>query len=376
MAANGAGDARPPLVEPIGPRRIFEIGTAPLPVLVNLDSHDHHLVTRARNVGAKALSRSHSASVDCVDIGLINNMPDSALVSTERQVFDLLNAAAGELTVRLHLYSMETTPRTDWGRDYVRRFYRGINDLLDTSLDGLIVTGAEPKAASLTEEPYWASFGQTIDWAKENTSSSIYSCLAVHGAVLHLDGVERHPLADKCIGVFTQTKTTDHPLMLGVSSHLRIPHSRWNEVREGPLKECGYTILTNSAEVGVDSFVKQHKRSLFVYFQGHPEYDAQSLLGEYRRDIGRFLRRESENYPTMPKDYFGRDAEEALITFKREALSDRRPEVFASFPVDRLAQDLKNTWHSAAKRMYRNWIQYLSSQKIQRSKSLAVPSFV
>jgi homoserine O-succinyltransferase/O-acetyltransferase len=347
-----------------------------LPVLVNLDSHDHHLVTRARNVGAKALSRSHSASVDCVDIGLINNMPDSALVSTERQVFDLLNAAAGELTVRLHLYSMETTPRTDWGRDYVRRFYRGINDLLDTSLDGLIVTGAEPKAASLTEEPYWASFGQTIDWAKENTSSSIYSCLAVHGAVLHLDGVERHPLADKCIGVFTQTKTTDHPLMLGVSSHLRIPHSRWNEVREGPLKECGYTILTNSAEVGVDSFVKQHKRSLFVYFQGHPEYDAQSLLGEYRRDIGRFLRRESENYPTMPKDYFGRDAEEALITFKREALSDRRPEVFASFPVDRLAQDLKNTWHSAAKRMYRNWIQYLSSQKIQRSKSLAVPSFV
>jgi homoserine O-succinyltransferase/O-acetyltransferase len=347
-----------------------------LPVLVNLDSHDHHLFTRAGNDGATALSGSHAALVNCVDIGLINNMPDSALVSTERQVFDVLGAAAGELFVRLHLYSMETTPRTDWGRDYVRRFYLGTSDLLNTSLDGLIVTGAEPKAACLTEEPYWASFGLTIDWAKENTSSSIYSCLAVHGAVLHLDGVKRHPLPDKCIGVFTQRKTTDHRLMLDVPSSLRIPHSRWNEVREGPLRECGYTILTKSAEVGVDSFVKQHKRSLFVYFQGHPEYDAQSLLGEYRRDIGRFLRRESDIYPAMPKGYFNRDAEETLITFKREALLDRRPEFFASFPVDRLAQDLRKSWHSAAKRIYRNWIQYLSSKKTQRSKSLVVTSFV
>jgi homoserine O-succinyltransferase/O-acetyltransferase len=347
-----------------------------LPVLVNLDSHDHHLFTRAGNDGALALSGNHAAFVNCVDIGLINNMPDSALVSTERQLFDVLSAAAGELIVRLHLYSMETTPRTDWGRDYVRRFYLGTGDLLNTSLDGLIVTGAEPRATRLTQEPYWASFGQSIDWAKENTSSSIYSCLAVHGAVLHSDGVERHPLPDKCIGVFTQTKTTDHPLMLDVPSSLSIPHSRWNEVREGPLKESGHTILTKSAEVGVDSFIKQHKRSLFVYFQGHPEYDAQSLLGEYRRDIGRFLRRENESYPTMPKGYFNKAAEETLIAFERKALSDRCAELLASFPVDRLAQDLRSTWHSAAKRIYRNWILYLSSRKARRSKSLAVSNLV
>jgi len=347
-----------------------------MPVFMNLDSHDHHLFRRASNDGAKALSGNHAAFVNCVNIGLINNMPDSALISTERQLFDLLTAAAGKLIVRLHLYTMETTPRTDWGRDYVRRFYLGTKDLLNTSLDGLIVTGAEPKAASLMEEPYWASFGQVIDWAKENTLSSVCSCLAVHGAVLHFDRVERHPLSDKCVGVFTQMKTRDHPLMLDVPSSLRIPHSRWNDVHEGSLAENGYTILTKSADAGVDSFVKQHRRSLFVYFQGHPEYEAQTLLGEYRRDIGRFLRRESENYPAMPKGYFNRDAEETLITFKREALSDRRPKLFTSFPVDRLAQGLRNTWNSAAKRIYRNWILYLSSQKAGRSKSLAVANLV
>jgi homoserine O-succinyltransferase len=347
-----------------------------MPVFIDLDSQDHHLFRRASSNGNNALSANHAVLANCVNIGLINNMPDSALIATERQLFDLLSGAAGNLNVRLHLYTMEATPRTDWGRDYVRRFYSGIPNLLNSNLDGLIVTGAEPKAARLTEEPYWGSFQQVMDWAKENTLSSVCSCLAVHGAVLHFDQIERHPLPRKCIGIFTQTKITDHPLMVGVPSNLTIPHSRWNAVYEGSLVESGYRILTKSAKAGVDSFVKRHQKSLFVYFHGHPEYEAQTLLGEYRRDIGRFLRRESENYPAMPKNYFDGDAVKTLVAFEREALSDRQPDLFASFPVDRLARDLRNTWHSAAEQIYRNWILYLSSQKNRQSNLSAVDDLV
>ena len=53
------------------------------------------------------------------------------------------------------------------------RFYSDIDDLWDGDLDGLIVTGAEPRAPNLAEEPYWGSLGQVIDWAKENTVSSV-----------------------------------------------------------------------------------------------------------------------------------------------------------------------------------------------------------
>ena len=345
-----------------------------MPVLIYPSSPDHHLFARGWNGGAKA-GRGGDANLDCLNIGLVNNMPDSALIPTERQLFDLLGAAAGRLVIRLHLYTMDSTPRTDWGRDYVHRFYRGIDDLFDRRLDGIIITGAEPKTDRLTEEPYWASFVDVIDWAKENTLSSVCSCLAVHGAVLHLDGIERHPLPDKCIGVFNQTRTMHHPLMLSVPERLRIPHSRWNEVREDALAQSGYSILTKSDSAGADCFVKQHQRSLFVCFQGHPEYEAQSLLGEYRRDIGRFLRRENERYPTMPWGYFGRVAEQGLVTFENEARLSRRLELLASFPADRLARDLRNTWHSAAKRIYRNWILYLSSQKARRSQLLTVRSF-
>jgi homoserine O-succinyltransferase/O-acetyltransferase len=146
-------------------------------------------------------------------------------------------------------------------------------------------------------------------------------------------------------------------------------------VREDDLRQSGYSILTKSPTAGVDCFVKQHERSLFVCFQGHPEYEAQSLLGEYRRDIGRFLRRESDSYPTMPQGYFSRVSEEALVSFQHEACSSRRPELLASLPADRLTRDLRNTWHAAAKRIYSNWILYLSSQKARRSHPLAVGSF-
>ena len=88
-----------------------------MPVLIDIDSDDHHLFLRAR-VGGGAAIASHASRVECLDIGLINNMSDAALMSTERQLFDLLDAAAGRLLVRLHLYTIEATPRSEWGRDY------------------------------------------------------------------------------------------------------------------------------------------------------------------------------------------------------------------------------------------------------------------
>ena len=48
--------------------------------------------------------------------------------------------------------------------------------------------------------------------------------------------------------------------------------------------------LTRSDEAGVGLFAKT-QGSLFFFVQGHPEYEAETLLREYRRDIGRYLRR-------------------------------------------------------------------------------------
>jgi homoserine O-succinyltransferase/O-acetyltransferase len=346
-----------------------------MPVLIDNLSPGHHLWAETEDNRAKTASEIPGALRRIVNIGLINNMSDGALISTERQLFDLLNEAAGKLRICLRLYALPRVSRSDWGKQYIRRFYSDDQDLLDSDLDGLIVTGAEPQAPVLTQEPYWHSLTQVIDWAQENTASTVWSCLAVHGAVLYLDGIERRPLQEKCVGIFEQEKKANHALLMGSPTGLKVPHSRWNEISEQSLISSGYNILTRSDESGVDMFVKQQKNSLFAYFQGHPEYDAHSLLGEYRRDVGRFLRREIEDYPTLPHEYFDDRAVELLIAFQRYAKSNRRQELLANFPADRVGMNLENTWRPSANCIYRNWISYLSARKVGRSTLSGASTF-
>jgi len=299
-------------------------------------------------------------------IGLVNNMPDAALQATERQFVALLGAAADGLTVRLARYALPGIPRTDWGRDYVTRFYSPIEDLWDSHLEGLIVTGTEPRSPNLKDEPYWASLISVLEWAEHHTHSAVWSCLATHAALLHLDGIARRPLDEKRFGIFECERVADHPLTADAPARLRMPHSRWNEIPEDALRSCGYRVLTRSDAAGVDAFVKQRK-SLFVFFQGHPEYEAHTLMLEYRRDIKRFLLRERDTYPTMPQGYFDDATVEALTVLRERALVNRREDVLADFPTALAAGTVTNTWRTTATRVYRNWLVYLSARKGARA---------
>jgi homoserine O-succinyltransferase len=122
-------------------------------------------------------------------------------------------------------------------------------------------------------------------------------------------------------------------------------------------------LLTQSSEGGVDSFVKMKRQSLFVHFQGHPEYGAQTLLKEYRRDIKRFLRKERETYPSMPKGYFDRAATKLLTDFRGAVSSDRREEQMEDFPEAAVVGGLQNSWRSPARAIYKNWLQYVVSKR-------------
>lgn len=335
-----------------------------MPVVVDTIGREHCLYAGATSAGA--LPR------DCLTIGLVNNMPDGALASTEHQVFDLLQAASAEFPIRLSFYALPSVIRSKQAREYVGRSYIGVSAICDGTLDGLIVTGAEPREPQLTEETYWSDLQQLIEWAKVGASSAIWSCLAVHAAVRHLDGIDRRPLARKCIGIFEQTRAiADHPLLVGAPPKLLTPHSRWNEIPEEPLRACGYEVLTRSLGSGVDAFVKRYNRSLFVFLQGHPEYGALSLLGEYRRDVGRFLRGESAEYPTMPQNYFQRSVEETLFEFRERSMQDRRADLLSSFPVNQAAVAIENTWRAGAVQLYRNWLKYLWANRSDGKRSVS-----
>jgi len=339
-----------------------------MPVLLDRGPFGFRPFAASEHLRGKMQPDFRQDDADCINIGLVNNMSDTALETTERQILKLLDAAAGDILVRLKLFSLPDIPRTDLGQKHLSRlYYAGVDDLWNYDLDGLIVTGAEPRTPELSQEPYWNTLTAVIDWAEENTISAIWSCLAVHATVLHIDGISRHALSDKCFGIFEFPNPANHPLVNGAPSRLGIPHSRWNEVRANALESCGYTVLTKSAQAGVDMFLKQ-RRSLFIFFQGHPEYEAWTLLSEYRRDIGRYLRGERETYPSMPLGYFDAATTEALKAFQERALLDRREDLLTSFPTAQVAGKLTDTWRSAAKQIYGNWLLHMSAQKSRKPK--------
>ncbi|WGD52283.1 homoserine O-succinyltransferase [Bradyrhizobium sp. CB1650] len=291
-------------------------------------------------------------------IGLVNNMPDPALKATERQFMKLLQAAAGPRRIRFHCFSLPSMKRSPEAKWHVESEYSDLADLKRQSFDGLIVTGAEPVAPELDQEPYWRDLTELIDWAKVNTRSTIWSCLAAHAAVLHLDRIGRRRLPAKCHGIFDCEPITRDALTGAAPAPLKVSHSRLNEVAESDLARAGYQVLTRSREAGVDIFVRQYA-SRFVFFQGHPEYDALSLQREYLRDIGRYLARDREDYPAVPVSYFDAATEEKLARFEKRARQQRHPALAGELPALTLRTDIAAG--SAAATLFGNWLSYLAA---------------
>jgi homoserine O-succinyltransferase/O-acetyltransferase len=310
---------------------------------------------------------------NCLTIGLMNNMPDAALEATERQFIELLRGASRGTVICVRLFSIPGLPRSEQARLELPNRYRDIAELWDTTLDGLIITGTEPQAVNLQDEPYWSDLARLIDWARANTSSTIFSCLAAHAAVQHLHGIERRPLDEKLCGVFDCTPAAEHSLLAGVAAPTRVPHSRYNDLAEPVLRACGYRILSRSPAAGVDAFVDDRERSSqFVFFQGHPEYATDSLLREYRRDIGRYLRSQRDQYPVMPHAYFGGTSASLATAFQARATTKRDPALIADFPLSALQADVENTWQAGARGLYENWVNHLKHRKAERRPQVAL----
>ena len=307
-------------------------------------------------------------------VGLVNNMPDAALRSTENQFAGLLQEASAGQLVRLRLTSLPELPRSPEALEHIRRSYWPLEDLLAAPLDALIVTGTEPRAAVLTEEPYWPRFVELLTFARQHTVSSVWSCLAAHGAVLSMDGIERQRLAEKRCGVYEHCILSEHALLAGVATPMPMPHSRWNDLSPHALRTAGYTLLSWSDETGADAFVRK-ERSLLLFFQGHPEYEDTTLLKEYRRDVGRYLSGQQTHYPTVPRGYLSAEGTALLAEFHEQAQAGRTAALLERFPFAPVAAVLRNRWRAAAVALYRNWLEHIVAARapIRAAETVSLP---
>ena len=302
-----------------------------------------------------------------ITVGLVNNMPDAALRTTERQFRELLALAAPHAELRLRVFALPGGRRSASAQSYLSERCEPVDALWSgETVDGLIITGTEPGHAAIEDEPSWPILTRLFTWAERHAASTILSCHAAHAAVQFLDGIRRHPLPRKRSGIFLCEKAADHLLVAGLPASWRTPHSRANDLPEAALARAGYVILSRSADAGVDMFAKE-RDGLMLFIQGHPEYDRGALLREYRRDIWRFLAGERDDYPDLPTGYLDTATAADLARFRERATAHRDPALLAQFPAE-AERGIAHSWRLPAIQLYANWLSFLGQPQSRETE--------
>ena len=314
---------------------------------------------RLAQEGETILTPDRAAHQDIreLHVGLLNMMPDAALAATERQFFRLVGESNQIAQFHMHPFSLPELKRSPEGKQHIQDYYETFEKVKNDGLDALIITGANVTQPELSKEPFWEPLIDVIDWAYKNVTSTLCSCLATHAVLEFLHGKKRQRLPDKRWGVFRhQVVDRQHPLVNDVNTLFDVPHSRYNEISKQQFEEAGLHVLVESAEAGVHLAVSED-RFRIVYFQGHPEYDINSLLKEFKREVNRFFEDKREDYPPFPHYYFTLQSQAILYEYYERVLvakSENKP--LPEFPEALIAERLHNTWHDTAEAVINNWI--------------------
>jgi homoserine O-succinyltransferase len=284
-------------------------------------------------------------------------MPDGAFEATERQYLDLLDAGSGDQVVEVALSTMVDIPRGDRATDRIAARYLPLDSAKELRPDLLIVTGANPLAPHIEDEPFWSDLAGLLSWGREEVPSTLLSCLSAHAGLAVFDGIERATLEAKCTGVFPQEADRSHPLTAGLEAPLVLPHSRLNTVATDAVRAAGYQVALNSEAVGWSVITRTSGDTEMVLIQGHPEYDPSSLLREYHRDARRYVLGERADLPCLPLRCVAADDWDQLEALHRRILEGPRdPAVVESYPFDEVGARVDWPWRTAAVGLYTNWM--------------------
>ncbi len=314
---------------------------------------------RLESEGETILQRDAAVHQDIreLHIGLLNMMPDAALEATERQFFRLVGESNQIAQFYMHLFTLPQLPRGEKGRAHVAQYYESFEQIKQEGLDALIITGANVTQPDLAMEPFWEPLKEVIDWAYDNVTSTLCSCLATHAVMQQRYSQKRRPLGFKRWGVYPHYLVDrHHPLVAGVNTRFDVPHSRFNNICRQQFEAAGLHVLVESQEAGVHLAVSEDQFRI-VFFQGHPEYDIISLLKEYKREVNHFINGLRKEYPPIPENYFSLQSAAIMEEHKTHVLKaikngDPAPEL----PEALITQQIDNTWHDTAEAVLNNWI--------------------
>ncbi len=313
---------------------------------------------RLREEGNEVLELDRALSQDIreLHVGLLNMMPDAALQATERQFIRLVGSSNRIVQIFVHPFAVDAHARGPDAQAYIASYYDEFDTLVEKGLDALIITGANPVQEDLRNEAFWEPLVDVLAWARESVCSVICSCLATHADFKLTYDVERVRLLNKRWGVYShRVIEREHPLVSDINTRFDAPHSHVYDLSPEQFRAAGTIVLAESEEAGVHLAVSPDGLR-FVYFQGHPEYDATSLMKEYKREVGRAAAG-TRDYPPFPASYFGGDTGRMLQEYRSELMAAAAAGAeLPIFPEADVVPRVDNTWADTGKAIFNNWL--------------------
>jgi len=278
-------------------------------------------ILESENIFVMTEHRAVSQDIRPLKLLLLNLMPTKEVTETQL----LRKLSNSPLQVEVEFLQTASYVSKNVAPDHLKSFYTTFDKVRSSHYDGMIITGAPVENMEFEDVNYWQELCDIMEWSSGNVFSTLHICWGAQAGLYYHYGVKKYPLEKKLSGVFKQNiLKPQSPLFRGFDDTYYEPHSRYTEVREKDiLAVADLELLSVSDEAGVCVIKSTDNRRVFI--TGHPEYDADTLALEYRRDISKGLPIE------MPKNYFPNNDPDAT------------PLVY---------------WRAHAQLLYTNWLNY------------------
>ena len=278
------------------------------------------------NIFVMTEKRSVSQDIRPLKIAILNLMPTKE--KTETQLLRLIGNTPLQVEITLLRTGSYESRNTD--EDYLRMFYRTLDDVRDTFFDGVIITGAPVEQLDFTDVLYWDELKRVMRWADRRAFSTLYICWAAQAGLYYHYGIQKRTLPQKLFGVFdVDVLDRRDKLTRGFDDVFRVPMSRHTQVDEQAIAACDdLIVLARSDTVGAALLRSRDGRRVFA--TGHSEYDRDTLAREYFRDVQKGL-------PIAPPVGY--------------------------FPDDDPTRAPRLSWHTHANLLFANWLNYFVYQE-------------
>ncbi len=278
-------------------------------------------ILEGENIFVMTEYRAMHQDIRPLKVLLLNLMPTK--IVTETQIMRKLSNTP--LQIEIGLLQTATHDSKNVSEQHLDAFYTTFDEIKDQHFDGMIITGAPVELLDFEDVDYWDELCRIMAWSTTNVHSTLHICWGAQAGIYYHYGIPKFELPEKLSGVFEhEVVKPSSPLVRGFNDRFQAPHSRYTEVHADDIEaHPSLELIATSAEAGVYLAKSTDSRHFFVF--GHPEYDVETLLLEYERDLGRGLP------VSVPAHYF---------------------------PDDDPAQAPHATWRAHAQLLYTNWLNY------------------